>query len=550
MTRLATLFKRILTSTLSVSGILLACKAFGYVEKASLGAVYGDAGRFQMDIFLATAVLVVLFYDILRYSLIPALIPALEKARFEQGEKAEWHIASTFVNVLLPILFLAVIAAILFPERIVALFNPPTVVGGPESAAREDRLRLSAQVLRIMFSGGVFLIAGSIAYAILNSRRRFAAAALGDLVFKLIAFIPLAGLLIARTFGPAWTERVMTSGLWWLACGVASACVGLLCVQLFALRRHLHLYEFSIDLKDRAVRAVVASASFPFVYASVFWGARRLFDIYFGFWFVQQTGSYGYYSGLEFSYRLCEFPFRIVIEPLGYVVFPFLTGLAVSGKRDELLGAVMTAIRAVILLLVPAAVALYLLRGPVVAALFRFGAFGPEMQRLATLPLGFYAVGMVGFGAELILTRVYFSLGDAKWPALLEIAACAVYLATVFFLRHSGLEHGCIALGFALARTSKAIAMFLGLGQKLGTIQLGQNIVTMAKISVAALAMGWVIRSVMGALQQSLEMSNKLNQLVIVALPAMLGGMVYLGVVLVLRVQEISALVKMARAQK
>lgn len=547
---MATLFQRIFTSTLSVSAILLACKAFGYVEKASLGALYGDAGRFQMDVFLATAVLVVLFYDILRYSLIPALIPALERARLEEGEHTEWRIASTFINVLVPLLFLGVIAGILFPERIVVLFNRESagVAGG--SAIYQDRLRLSALVLRIMLSGGVFLIVGSIAYAMLNSRRHFAAAALGDLTFKAIAFLPLAALLILKALGPPWDERVLTSGLRLLASGVAAACAGLFLVQLVPLRDQLRLYRLSVDLRDPAVRGVVGSAALPFVYACFFWGARRVFDIYFGFWFVEQTGSYGYYSGLEFSYRLCEFPFRIVIEPLGYVVFPFLTALAVAGKRDELSVAVMTAIRAVILLLVPAAVALFLLRGPVVAALFRFGAFGPEMQRLATLPLGFYALGMVGFGVELILARVYFSMGEAKWPALLEIAAFLVYLLTVLMLRHSGLQHGCIALGFALARTAKALALFFGLATKLGTLRLRENVRVLTKIAVSGLFMGIVIRFSAGFLEQYLHMSSKVHQLVLVAAPALAGSLVYVVFILVLRVREVLDLVAMARERR
>ena len=546
----STLFKRIFTSTLSVSAILLACKAFGYVEKASLGALYGDAGRFQMDVFLAMAVLVVLFYDILRYSLIPALIPALERAHLQEADGADWRIASTFINVLVPLLFLVVIAGMLFPEQIVGFFVRESAVARDGTVAYEDRLRLSALVLRIMLSGGVFLIVGSIAYAMLNSRRRFAAAAFGDLTFKLVAFIPLAALLIMKALGPPWDERVMSSGLWMLASGVAVACAGLFLVQLVPLRRHLRLYRLAVDFKDPVVRGVVGSAALPFVYACFFWGARRVSDIYFGFWFVEQTGSYGYYSGLEFSYRLCEFPFRIVIEPLGYVVFPFLTALAVAGKREELTAVVMTAIRAVVLLLVPAAVALFLLRVPVVAALFRFGAFGPEMQRLATLPLGFYALGMVGFGVELILARVYFSLGDAKWPALLEIAAFAVYLLTVFALRHSALQHGCIALGFALARTSKALALFLGLGKKLGTLQLGENALVLTKIAVSALFMAGAIHYSAGFLERYLEMSGKVDQLLLVALPGLAGVVVYLTVILALRVREVAQLAAMARGRR
>jgi len=150
----------------------------------------------------------------------------------------------------------------------------------------------------------------------------------------------------------------------------------------------------------------------------------------------------------------------------------------------------------------------------------------------------------------LILARVYFSLEDAKWPALLEIAAFAVYLITVFALRHSSLQHGCIALGFALARTSKALVLFVGLARKLGTLQMRENVLFLTKITVSALLMAGLIQLTANLLGHHLDTSRKVDQLLLVAVPALVGLVVYLVAILALRVREISALVDMGRKRR
>jgi len=531
------LFGKVVTSTALVSGIILLCKLLGFLEKVLLGSIYGGRGeRYQMDIYLAMVTVVVLFYDIMRYALIPSLLPSVTEELESRGEEAAWSLASTFLNVMLPVLCLAVVVVIAWPGVVVGLLFPRLPGGEADPAAK---LGLAVSLLRIMFLGGAFLIVGGIAYAMLNSYKRFAAPALGDLSFKVVSILPL--LFIAVVLVKRKREFVLSGGIKLVAGGVTLGCAGLLLIQLIALGRKLRLYRPSIDLRAPSARKVLATAAPLLVYA-VFYFGRRIADIYFAFQMPEGT-----YSGLDFSYRLIEFPFRFVIEPLGYVVFPFFAALAMKENHEELAGVLTTVLRALVLLLLPMSIGLFLLRKPAVLALFAHGQFANV--DLTTAPLTWYSLGIVAFGLDIILMRAYFSLRDVATPVVLEVLTFVANMALILLLRHR-MQGAGIALAFTLARTGKVIILFALLRNRLGGGRLGEDIAFLAKTVGAVAIMAVAVYGCREFLAGRLQMDKKFHRLILLGAPAAVGAAVYGASVILLRIREIRDLLRMARRVK
>ncbi len=531
------LFKRVVTSTAVVAGIVLLCKLLGFAEKVFLGAVYGDeAEKYQMDIYLAVITVVVLFYDIMRYSLIPALLPTLSRLHEEGREEEGWKLASTFFNVMIPALGILVVVVLVRPDLLVKLLFPK-LPGG--HATPEQKMTLAATLLRIMFGGGVALIGGGITYAVLNSYKRFAAPAMGDLVFKVVGITPLVAIALyfAKT-QPEWTAH---SGIKAVAVGIMAGCIMLFLIQVFALRGKIHLYSPRIDLAQPEALGVLSSAAPLLVYA-VFYFGRRVLDIYF----ASQMPE-GSYSGLDFSYRLIEFPFRFVIEPLGYVVFPFFATLALKEDRSELTETVMTAVRALVLLLAPMSVGLFLLREPVVRLLFEHGKFANVEMTVA--PLRWYTLGIIAFGLDVILMRAYFSVRNVKVPVAAEGATFFVNLAMILLLRNS-MHNAGIACAFTIARTFKVVVLLALMRRFVGPFDTARNVGFILRAAVALAALGvvvWVGRDWTAA---HFGMHEKMGKLLIAAIPTAAGGTVYVAMIALLGVREIRELMNMAKRRK
>lgn len=578
---LASVGGRVARASLVITAIILLCKAMGGVEKFLLFLIYkkDSAERFQMDLYLALAVLAVLFYDIMRYSIIPALMPVLERVRERSGEAGAARLAGSFLNLLALAAVPVLVLAALFPRALIGLFVHREVAaagaGAAELAAIQEtyarETALGSSLLRLMLPAGFFLVTGGVAYCLLQSRRRFAASALGDLAYKVFALLPLVALAaMVKTGGGRWQPWAIEKGIYYVAAGVSLGALGLLLIQLLALRADRSSYHLRIEHRDPAFREVWRAAAWPLLYAVLFLGARRVLDIYFGFSFNYRFHDRGYYTGLELSYRLIEFPFRFLVEPLGYAMFPFLVAQWAGGDRPGFARTLDGSLRTMALILLPVSAVVAVLHAPIadfLAALTK----NPQAVDFIRLPLTFYGLAVFGFGMELLLTRAVFAMGEKRAPALLELGALAVYLAVILSCRDTGLRHGAVALGFAVSRTAKALAMAAVLAWRNSDLNLrawgpflaraGLLACGAASAAMYGLARalhgpggalhGALVRPFLGILEKKLpKLAPTAGAALELGLAAAGGLAVYVGLLWLLRVKELRELPAMLRRRR
>ena len=111
---------------------------------------------------------------------------------------------------------------------------------------------------------------------------------------------------------------------------------------------------------------------------------------------------------------------------------PTFSAQAALGKLNEMRASLAASIRGVLLLSMPAAVGLMLLRTQIVALLYQRGVFNAHSTELVAWALLWYAAGLVGHSVVEILARAFYALHDTRTPVIVGAAAMGLNIGLSF----------------------------------------------------------------------------------------------------------------------
>jgi putative peptidoglycan lipid II flippase len=166
------------------------------------------------------------------------------------------------------------------------------------------------------------------------------------------------------------------------------------------------------------------------------------------------TGSV---SWLYFADRLMEFPLGVFSIALATVILPNLSRHHAAESMEHFTGTLDWALRLVIVLVSPAAVAMLVFAGPLTATTFGYGKFDAHDVQMATYALMAYSWGLLGFSLVKVLAPGYFARQDTRTPVRVGLIALGVNMAL-----NAGVVLPAYYLGFAyphiLIATSTCVA--------------------------------------------------------------------------------------------
>jgi putative peptidoglycan lipid II flippase len=131
-------------------------------------------------------------------------------------------------------------------------------------------------------------------------------------------------------------------------------------------------------------------------------------------------------SHLFYAQRLYQFPLGVFGVSLATAIFPVMSAEAARGDFESLCRTVARGLRCTVFVALPATVGLILISGPIVAAIFQRGRFTGVDTGATALTLSFYALGLIGYFAQQVLTRAFYSLQESRVPA--QSAVLAVFI--------------------------------------------------------------------------------------------------------------------------
>ncbi|WP_263078346.1 murein biosynthesis integral membrane protein MurJ [Endozoicomonas sp. Mp262] len=307
------------------------------------------------------------------------------------------------------------------------------------------KLALAGDMLRITFPYLLLISLTGLAGAVLNSYNRFAVPAFTPVLLNL----SLIGSTLFLT--PWFSEPVVA-----LAWGVVVAGISQLLLQLPFLQKMRLLPMPRWDHQHEGVRRIM-KLMVPALFGVSVSQINLLLDTVLASFL--QTGSV---SWLYYSDRLSELPLGVFGIAIATVILPSLSRKHASASAGQFSQTIDWAIRLILLIGVPAGVALFILAEPLIATLFHYGEMQDRDVLMAAMSLKAYSLGLVAFMLIKILAPGYFARQDTKTPVSIAIKAMVANmvfnLALVFPLQHAGL-----ALATTLSAFMNAGMLYLGL---------------------------------------------------------------------------------------
>jgi putative peptidoglycan lipid II flippase len=163
----------------------------------------------------------------------------------------------------------------------------------------------------------------------------------------------------------------------------------------------------------------------------------------------------GSVSYLYYADRLNQLPLGVVGIAVSTAILPSLSRQVRTGDAAGAMATQNRGVELALLLTLPAAAALIVLAGPILAVLFERGAFGPAEVTATAAALAAYAVGLPAFVLVKVLAPGFYAHRDTATPVKVAVAAVSLNfvltLVLMQFLAHVGVAIALSASGWMQA---------------------------------------------------------------------------------------------------
>ncbi len=375
-----------------------------------------------------------------------AFVPVLAEYREIGSQAAVKTLINSVAGVLGSMLIAVTVLVVIAAPLITGIFAFGFWLDDP------DKFAAASGMLRVTFPYLMLISLTGFAGAILNSYDRFAVPAITPIFLNI-------SLIVAAIFVSPWFDEPVYALAW----GVLAAGVIQLLFQLPFLAQIHMIPSPTLAWRDEGVVKILKLMA-PAIFGVSVSQINLLLDTMIAS--LLPTGSI---SWLYYSDRLAELPLGVFGIAIATVILPNLSRQHVADNLEKFSATLDWAIRLVLLIAIPAAIALIILAEPILAALFYYGeVMTPRDMAMAALSLRAYSVGVVAFMMIKVLAPGYFSRQDIKTPVRIGIIALAVNMGLNIFLAtplHFYLEVGHVGLALAtsLAAILNSILLFRGL---------------------------------------------------------------------------------------
>ncbi|MDX9849530.1 MAG: murein biosynthesis integral membrane protein MurJ [Anaerolineaceae bacterium] len=502
------------------AGTVMIAYVFSSVINLAKGVVILRAFGTGMEneaFWAANRVSEVLFNLVAGGALASAFIPTFSSFLARKQKENAWKLASAIINLVFLIISILAILAAIFAPQVVRYILAPGFVGDPE------KFQLTVQLLRIILPSTVIFSISGLIMGILNAHQSFLFPALAPSMYSL-----------GMIFGVLFLSPSM--GIFGLAWGVVLGASFHLIVQLPKLFKLGGNYWPVLGLNNSAVREV-GTLMLPRLAGVAVVQLNFLVNTN-----LASRYSEGSVTGLTYGFTLMLMPLMLIAQAIAIASLPTFSAQAALGKLDEMRNSLSTALRAVFMLSIPAAVGMIILRYPLIKVLYENGTtFTTESTELVAWALLWYTVGLVGHSAVEILSRAFYAMKDTKTPVVVGVIAMSInimlsILLGSLFLRIGWLAIGGLALANSIATGLESIVLLIILRKRMNGLEGRKIFILLVKVTVAVslmgIAIGWLVNSV------------ALSDGVTLVIGAILGGGLYAGLLLALRVEDFTVLVK------
>jgi len=511
---------RIARSTAFFSIATAASRVAGLAREVVAAGYYGISGPMSAFTiaFQVPNLIRALFADA---ALQPAFVPVFTELIGKKAYKEAFRLASTMLLLVTMILGAITALFVLLAPVIMPVFAP-----GFEG----EILDLTVSLSQVLFPILVLLGISGIVVGILNSYDRFGAFAISPLFWNLTIILVLV-VLEPMFHGQ---DRIYA-----YAIAILVGTLVQLLIPAWDLRHTPYRFSFSFDWRHPGVRRVLL-LMLPVTISLGLINFNLLINSFFGSLVSDQAPA-----AIDKAFRIYQLPQGIFSVAIATVLFPTLARFANAGEIENLRATMANGMRQILFVLVPAAAAILALSDPMIRLIYQRGEFDPAETAVVATALFWFAFSLPTNGLYLLQTRTFFSL-QKPWQATALATIDLVISALAALALYKPFGVGGIVAGTGIGTTAAVIAQAVILRRRFGGLELRRLLSTGLRITIAAVALAGVSWLVWDVLDEALG-RGLLGQIVSLGVGLGVGGLVYVAVAKLLRVEELEQMTRLLR---
>jgi putative peptidoglycan lipid II flippase len=472
----------LLKSTYVVGGSTLLSRILGFVRDMVFAVFFGAGAA--MDVFVvAFQIPNFLRRMFAEGAFSQAFVPVLSEYHSRRSRAEVKELIDKTAGRLAGVLFAVTLAGVVGAPLLILIFS---------SGFKADpaKYELAVDMLRITFPYLFFISLTAFAGAVLNTYGRFAIPAITPVILNLC--------LIA---GVVWLEPLLGDNGLGVAWAVFIAGATQLAFQIPWLARLGLLPRLRWGPPHEGVRRILA-LMMPALFGSSVAQLNLLIDRHIASYL--QTGSM---SWLWYSDRLMEFPLGVFAIALATVILPGLSRRHAEQAPEAFSDTLDWALRLTCVIVMPAAVAMFVLAGPILATLFQHGEFTAYDTHMATYSLAVYALCLLGFTLVKVLAPAYFARQDTRTPVRVGVISMVANIVLNLIIVVPMVKIGFVAPHMGLVMAT-GLAAFLNASMLYRGLRRGRVYapgkgwrVLFVRVGIANVALGAVLIWLAGPLE-------------------------------------------------
>ncbi|WP_366924304.1 murein biosynthesis integral membrane protein MurJ [Metallumcola ferriviriculae] len=442
--------------------LTLLSRILGLGRETAIAYRFGTTGT--ADAFLIAFTIPFIFYSAVGRTLSTVIIPVYSEYVALGQRVASWKLLSKVIN----LVFLITTAS-----TVVAIINAATLANFFGAGFNTEVLGIATILISLIMPSIIFMTLSGLLGGILNANNVFGPPAVGPAIMNIT-------IILFAMFSTMWL------GVYGLVIGTVVGSLFFLLVQLVALKGIGFKYFISFDFKDPALYKIML-AILPILIVSGITQLYTLIDFRFA-----SALSEGSIAALNYARKTMQLPQSLFITAVTTAIYPTLSRLATEAKSKEMITSLRTGLKSILLMAIPGAIGMVVLRQPIVTLLFERGAFDPRATSMTADALFFYSFGIVGLCFYIPLTRAFFAMKDVRTPLLVVVTTLGLKISLNILLVPS-LGHSALALTTTLTLFTTAIILSVFFQQRMGGLFDGVFFRFIGATIASGVAMGYVV---------------------------------------------------------
>jgi putative peptidoglycan lipid II flippase len=375
----------------------------------------------------------------------------------------------------------------------------------------------TVKILRIMFLSVLFLTLQGVVAGALQAHKEFSIPSAMAAAANLIYIIYLS--LFVDRFGL--TGFAFTTVLAFFVQFV---------INVPKFKKLGYSYKLELNFKDKDLKKLFL-LMIPIIIST----ATMQFNL-----FINRSFAISLYEGatsiLECANKVTLLTYEVFAVAVSMIIYPILSTFIVQNNHEEYKKSLVKSINIINLIMIPAALAIVILREPLISVLYLRGKFTLGDVNLVSTALIFYSPTMIAYGVRDVLNRAFYSAKDTKTPMVYSIVGVVINIALSAILYRYMSVPG-LTLASSISSVIITLMLLFKMSRKFKGIAFSSMLKTLGKTSIASIIMAAVVYFIKKIFLINVASAFIVN-LMILLICTIVGMILYFVIAYFLKIEE------------